>query len=97
MANQLGQNLNRIMSEKQSGLERTSLNSMAALMNPGFKILVFHSPNNCDAAVKHLKGECAAIMKETAPEPSTSAASQPAPTEASRGKTRHAMLMPLKI
>ncbi|XP_030584252.1 zinc finger BED domain-containing protein 1-like [Archocentrus centrarchus] len=85
MAKQLGQNLDQIVTEKLSGVEMTSLNSMATLLDPRFKTHGFHSPNNCDTAVKRLKGECAALMKATTPEPSTSVAPQPAPAEASTG------------
>lgn len=76
------------------------MNYLATLLDPHLKTLRFQNPTNCDAAVKQLKAECAALMRSNqSTEPSTSSAPpQSGPAPASTGKNKlHAVLTSLNI
>ncbi|XP_029704352.1 zinc finger BED domain-containing protein 4-like [Takifugu rubripes] len=86
MAKDLGINLNRIMNDKLSGIETTSILSLSSLLDPRYKTLGFQSPSNAESAVHRLKSECAAWLRNAPTEedlPSTSTA-QPEPAASSQ-------------
>uniref|UniRef100_A0A674N5B4 HAT C-terminal dimerisation domain-containing protein n=1 Tax=Takifugu rubripes TaxID=31033 RepID=A0A674N5B4_TAKRU len=86
MAKDLGINLNRIMNDKLSGIETTSIFSLSSLLDPRFKTLGFQSPSNAESAVHRLKSECAALLRNapTQEDPPSTSTAQPEPAASSQ-------------
>ncbi|XP_056871243.1 zinc finger BED domain-containing protein 4-like [Takifugu flavidus] len=86
MAKDLGINLNRIMNDKLSGIETTSIFSLSSLLDPRFKTLGFQSPSNAESAVHRLKSECAALLQNapTQEDPPSTSTAQPEPAASSQ-------------
>lgn len=92
-AQELAQNLKQRLMESISNKESLSVMTLATLLDPRFKTVGFFSPLKASEAVKRLKSECAAEMRNHEPDPTR----EPSPSHGSKPDSGHSLWKPLDM